>query len=74
MDGVIAKITKAMQSTLKAIQATLMKPDIRKAGTEQIKKKAKTSIVEKLKRSKAEVNAREAGRKRDQNKQQNMEL
>lgn len=74
MDGVITKITKAMQSTLKAIQATLMKPEVRKAGTEQIKKKAKTSVVEKLKRNKAEVNAREAGRKQAQSKQQNMEL
>ncbi len=51
-----------------------MKPEVRKTGTEQIKKKAKTSVVEKLKRNKAEVNAREAGRNQTQNKQQNMEL
>ena len=30
-----------MKSTIQKIQTTLMKPEVKKAGTEQIKKKAK---------------------------------
>lgn len=32
-----------------------MKPEVKKEGMEQIKKKARTSILEKLKRNKAEI-------------------
>ena len=38
LDGVIARITNAMKSTIQKIQTTLMKPEVKKAGTEQIKK------------------------------------
>ena len=37
------------------IQTTLMKPEVKKAGTEQIKKKAKSSIIEQLSRKKKEM-------------------
>ena len=32
-----------------------MKPEVKKAGTEQIKKKAKSSIIEQLSRKKKEI-------------------
>ena len=40
----IAKITNAMKSTIQKIQTTLMKPEVKKAGTEQIWRKAKNRI------------------------------
>lgn len=55
LDGVITKITNAMKSTIQKIHTTLMKPEVKKEGMEQIKKKARTSILEKLKRNKAEI-------------------
>ena len=60
LDGVITKITNTMKTTLKKIQVNLMKPEIRKNGTEQIKQKARTSILEKLNRNKAEIAERDA--------------
>ena len=62
MDGVIARITNAMKSTIQKIQTTLMKPEDKKAGTEQIKKKAKSSIIEQLSRKKKEMAEREVSR------------
>ena len=47
MDGVITKITKAMQTAVKTIQTTLIKPEVKKVNTEQIKKKARSSILDK---------------------------
>lgn len=71
----IAKITSAMKSTMEKIHATLMKPEVKKAGTEQIKKKAKTSIIDRLNRHKAEISEREAKQShREITKKQNMEL
>ena len=55
LDGVITKITNAMKSTIQKIHTRLMKPEVKKEGMEQIKKKARTSILEKLKRNKAEI-------------------
>lgn len=63
LDGVITKITNAMKSTIQKIHATLMKPEIKKEGIEQIKKKARTSILEKLNRNKAEIAERDAMKK-----------
>ena len=44
-----------MKTTLQKIQANLMKPEIRKTGTEQIKQKARTSILEKLNQNKEKI-------------------
>ena len=44
-----------MKSTIQKIHTKLMKPEVKKEGMEQIKKKARTSILEKLKRNKAEI-------------------
>ena len=74
LDGVITKITKAMQSAMRTLQAALMKPEVRKTSTEQIKEKARTSIIAKLNRSKAEVATSEAARKQTAHRKQDMEL
>ena len=60
MDNVVSKITKAMQSAFSAMKAVLTKPEVRKANTQQIKEKARTSIYEMLNRYKAIVAAEDA--------------
>ena len=52
LDGVITKIKNAMQHALAKIQRTLMQPEVKQAGKEQIKKKAKESIMDKLAKAK----------------------
>ena len=52
LDGVITKIKNAMQHALEKIQRTLMQPEVKQAGKEQIKKKAKESIMDKLAKAK----------------------
>lgn len=56
LDGVIAKIKNAMQSAVQKIQSKLMQPEVKKAGTEQIKTKARASVLDKLNRKKTEIN------------------
>ena len=58
LDGVIAKIRNAMQSAVQKFQNKLIQPEVKKAGTEQIKAKARTSVLDKLNRKKAEINDR----------------
>ena len=48
LDGVITKIKRVMQNALAKIQKTLMQPEVKKAGKEQIKEKARESIRDKL--------------------------
>ena len=55
LDGVITKIKNAMQHALAKIQRTLMQPEVKQAGKEQVKKKAKESIMDIL--AKAKINA-----------------
>lgn len=52
LDGVIAKIKSAMQSAVQKIQNKLMQPEVKRAGTEQIKAKARTSVLSKLAKAK----------------------
>lgn len=52
LDGVIVKIKNAIQSALQKIQSRLLSPEVRKSGKEQIKEKAKESILAKLARNK----------------------
>ena len=72
LDGVIGKIRRAMQSTLEKVKSTLLRPDKKKAVAEEIKKRAKPSVLESLRKGMQEQ------RKRDSKKQspqkQNMEL
>ena len=51
-----------------------MKPEIRKNGTEQIKQKARTSILEKLNRNKAEIAERDAMKNKIPLRKQEMDL
>jgi len=74
LDGVITKIKNAMQSALTKIQKKLMQPEVKKAGKEQIQKKAKESIIAFLHQSKQDSAQRETSRKKQQQKKQNMEL
>ena len=62
LDGVITKIKNAMQHALAKIQRTLMQTEVKQAGKEQIKKKAKESIMDKL--AKAKINADRDNRER----------
>ena len=50
LDGVIGKIRRAMQSTLEKVKSTLLRPDKKKAVTEEIKKQAKPSVLESLRK------------------------
>lgn len=74
LDGVIAKIKNAMQHALAKIQKKLMQSEVKKAGKEQIQKKAKELIVVFLRQSKQDSAQREAGQKKQQQKKQNKEL
>ena len=62
LDGVINKIKNAMQHALAKIQRTLMQPEVKQAGKEQVKKKAKESIMDIL--AKAKINADRDNRER----------
>ena len=55
LDGVITKIKRVMQSALAKIQKTLMQPEVKKAGKEQIKEKARESIRDKLAKDKLDA-------------------
>ena len=56
LDGVITKIKNAMQNAVQRIHNKLMQPEVKKASTEQIKTKARTSVLDKLNRKKTEIN------------------
>ena len=62
LDGVITKIKNAMQGALAKIQRTLMQPEMKQAGKEQIKAKARESIKDKI--AKAKVSADQKNRER----------
>ena len=55
LDGVIHKIKNVMQTALAKIQQTLMQPEVKRAGKEQIKEKARESIREKLAKGKLDA-------------------
>ena len=55
LDGVIAKVKNAMQSAVLKIQNKLMQPEVKRAGTEQIKTKARASVLDRLNRKKEAI-------------------
>ena len=61
LDGVIAKIKNAMQSAVQKIQTKLMQPEVKRAGTEQIKTKARASVLDKLNRKKEAIRQNSSG-------------
>ena len=69
LDGVINKIKNVMQTALTKIQRTLMQPEVKQAGKQQIQEKAKESILAFLKKAKQDSAQREYNRKKQQAKQ-----
>lgn len=74
MDKVIEKITGAATKILEKVQQSLMKPEVKRSGTEQIKRKAKESLLVRLEREKRAVAERESMKQKSTEKKQNMEL
>ena len=55
LDGVITKIKRVMQNALAKIQKTLMQPEVKQASKEQIKKKARETMKERLARARVDA-------------------
>ena len=54
LDGVLDKFLKAMQTTATRLQEKLLKPEVRQKGKEQVKEKARDSVLQLLSRLQAE--------------------
>lgn len=74
LDGVIAKIKNSMQVAIQKIQTKLMQPEVKKVGTEQIKTKVRSSVLDKLNRKKAEINKKSNFKSVNQNTYHSHEL
>lgn len=62
------KLRNAANAVIEKVQKTLQEPEVRKANTEQIKKKARTSVLEKLAANKKRVAEENATRKKTKTK------
>ena len=58
LDGVLDKFLKTMQSTAARLQEKLLKPEVRQKGKEQVKEKARDSVLQLLNRLQAEQTQR----------------
>ena len=54
LDTVLDKFLKTMQTTATRLQEKLLKPDVRQKGKEQVKEKARDSVLQLLNRLQAE--------------------
>ena len=54
LDSVLDKFLKTMQTTAARLQKTLLKPEVRQKGKEQVKEKARDSVLQLLSRLQAE--------------------
>ena len=54
MDTVLNKFLKTMQTTATRLQEKLLKPEVRQKGKEQVKEKARDSVLQLLSRLQAE--------------------
>ena len=54
LDGVLDKFLKTMQTTAARLQEKLLKPEVRQKGKEQVKEKARDSVLHLLSRLQAE--------------------
>ena len=61
MDTVLDKFLKTMQSTAARLQEKLLKPEVRQKGKEQVKEKARDSVLHLLSRLQAEQTQRKPG-------------
>ena len=58
LDGVLDKFLKTMQTTATRLQEKLLKPEVRQKGKEQVKEKARDSVLQLLNRLQAEQEQR----------------
>ena len=61
LDGVLNKFLKTMQTTAARLQEKLLKPEVRQKGKEQVKEKARDSVLQLLNRLQAEQAQRVPG-------------
>ena len=61
LDTVLDKFLKTMQSTAARLQEKLLKPEVRQKGKEQVKEKARDSVLQLLNRLQAEQAQRKPG-------------
>ena len=61
LDSVLDKFLKTMQTTATRLQEKLLKPEVRQKGKEQVKKKARDSVLQLLNRLQAEQTQRKPG-------------
>ena len=61
LDGVLNKFLKTMQTASARLQEALLKPEVRQKGKEQIKEKARDSVLQLLNRLQAEQAQRKPG-------------
>ena len=54
LDAVLDKFLKAMQTTATRLQEKLLKPEVQQKGKEQVKEKARDSVLQLLSRLRAE--------------------
>ena len=54
MDTVLDKFLKTMQTTAARLQEKLLRPEVRQKGKEQVKEKARDSVLQLLNRLQAE--------------------
>ena len=64
------KLRNAANAVIEKVQKNLQEPEVRKANTEQIKKKARTSVLEKLAANKKRVAEENAARRKTNTKYQ----
>ena len=58
LDSVLDKFLKTMQTTAARLQEKLLKPEVRQKGKEQVKEKARDSVLQLLNRLQAEQTQR----------------
>ena len=61
LDGVLNKFLKTMQTASARLQENLLKPEVRQKGKEQVKEKARDSVLQLLNRLQAEQAQRKPG-------------
>ena len=61
LDTVLDKFLKTMQTASARLQEALLKPEVRQKGTEQVKEKARDSVLQLLNRLQAEQAQRKSG-------------
>ena len=61
LDDVLNKFLKTMQTTAARLQEKLLKPEVRQKGKEQVKEKARDSVLQLLNRLQAEQAQRKPG-------------